>query len=77
MPTLKIGTRVFEASNGRVVREADRMFKLSPERRAHRLAKAKTDLARAADAKGGKNMERLPATKRAAAIILSQGISEI
>jgi hypothetical protein len=49
MPTLKIGTRMFEASNGRVVRE--------------RIA--------------CKNMEALPATKRAAAIILSQGISEI
>lgn len=67
MPTLKIGTQIFEASNGRVVREADRMFKLSPERRAHRLEKAKTELARAADAKGSKNMEALPATKRAAA----------
>jgi hypothetical protein len=77
MPTLKIGTRTFDASNARVVRQAERMFKLSPARRAHRLEKAKTDLARAADAKGGKTMEELQATKRAVAIILSQGINEI
>jgi hypothetical protein len=77
MSTLKIGTRTFEASNARTVREAERMFKLSPERRAYRLEKAKTDLARAADAKGGKSMEALPATKRAVAIILSQGVNEI
>jgi hypothetical protein len=77
MPTLKIGTRTFEASNGRVVREADRMFKLSPERRAHRLEKAKTELARIGNAKGSKNMEARPAAKQAAAIILSQGIYEI
>jgi hypothetical protein len=77
MSTLKIGTRTFEASNARVVREAERMFKLSPARRAHRLEKAKTDLARATDAKGGRSMEVLPATKRAVAIILSQGVNEI
>jgi hypothetical protein len=77
MSTLKIGTRTFEASDARVVREAERMFKLSPERRAHRLEKAKTDLARAAGAKGGKDIEALPTTKRAAAIILSQGVNEI
>ncbi len=57
MPTLKIGTRTFEASNGRVVREADRMFKLSPERRAHRLEKAKTALARDAAANGANRHE--------------------
>jgi hypothetical protein len=77
MPALKIGTRTFEASDARVVRQAERMFKLSSARRAHRLEKAKTALARAGDAKGGKNMEGLPATKRAVAIILSQGVSEI
>ncbi|MGO8918299.1 MAG: hypothetical protein ACLQJR_20560 [Stellaceae bacterium] len=77
MPTLTIGTRKFEASNGRIVREAERMFKLSPERRAHRLEKAKTALARAGSAKGGKSMDELPATKQAVAVILSQGIVEI
>ncbi|HEX7967702.1 MAG TPA: hypothetical protein VF502_05745 [Stellaceae bacterium] len=76
MPTLKIGTRTFEASNARVVRQAERMFKLSPERRAHRLEKAKTDLA-SAGSKKGDDLARLPATKRAVAVILSQGISEI
>ena len=34
MPTLTIGTRTYRASNARVVRQADWMFKLSPERRA-------------------------------------------
>jgi hypothetical protein len=76
MPTLKIGTRTFEASTARVVRQAERMFKLSQARRAHRLEKAKTDLARIGDAKG-KDAEGLPAAKRAAAIIVSQGINEI
>ncbi len=75
MPTLKIGTRTFEASNARVVRQAERMWKLSPERRAHRLEKAKTDLAKAGGKKG--DIAALPTTKRAVAIILSQGISEI
>ena len=34
MLTLKIGTRSFGISNGQVAREGDRMYKLSPERRA-------------------------------------------
>jgi hypothetical protein len=59
------------------MREADRMFKLSPERRKYRLEKAKNELARLAGAKGGKSMEGLAAAKRAAAVILSQGINEI
>lgn len=75
MPTLTIGTRTYSVSNARVVREADRMFKLSPERRVHRLAHAKSALIRAAGAEG--NTEELPATKAAVAIILSQGVSEI
>jgi hypothetical protein len=77
MRTLKISTRTFEVHNAKVVREADRMFKLSPECRAHRLEKAKTALARAGGAKGRENMETLTGTNRAVAIILSQGISEI
>jgi hypothetical protein len=75
MPTLTIGTRTYKASNARVVRTAERMFKISPERRAHRLTQAKTALARASGAKG--NTEDLPATKAAVAIILSQGVTEI
>ncbi len=71
MPTLTIGTRTYTVSNARVVREADRMFKLSPERRVHRLAHAKSALARAADT------EDQSATKAAVAIILSQGVTEI
>jgi hypothetical protein len=75
MPTLTIGTRTYSASNARVVREADRMFKLSPERRVHRLAHAKSALARAGGAKG--STKDMPATKAAVAIILSQGVTEI
>jgi hypothetical protein len=75
MPTLTIGTRTYTASNARVVREADRMFKLSPERRVHRLTRAKSALARAGGAKG--STEDMPATKAAVAIILSQGVTEI
>jgi hypothetical protein len=71
MPTLTIGTRTYRASNAGVVGEADQMFKLSPERRVHRLAHAKPALARASGAKG--STEDLPATKAAVAIILSQG----
>jgi hypothetical protein len=79
LPTLKIGTRTYnyKASNGLVVREADRMFKLSPQHRAHRLETAKTQLARAAAAKSGKNHAPPVSAMRAAAIILSQNITEI
>jgi len=65
MPTLIIGTRTYTASNARVVGEAERIFKLSPERRIHRLAHAKSALAGAADT------EDQSATKAAVAIILS------
>jgi hypothetical protein len=75
MRTLTIGTRIYKASNARVVREADRMFKLSPERRLHRLGQAKSVLARTSGTKG--DAEELPATKVAVAIILSQGVTEI
>jgi hypothetical protein len=63
MPTLTIGTRTYRASNAGVVGEADQMFKLSPERRVHRLAHAKSALARASGAKG--STEDLPVTKAA------------
>jgi len=75
MPTLTIGTRTYTCSTARVVRQADRMFKLSPDRRAHRLARAKSALARAGGAKG--STQDQPATKAVAAIILSQGVTEI
>ncbi len=77
VPKLTIGTRSFEVSEHRVLQEAERMFKLSPERRAHRLETAKSQLARAAGGKANTAMEQLPATRRAVAIILSQGITAI
>jgi hypothetical protein len=77
MPELKIGTRSFDVSESHVVREAERMFKLSAERRAHRLERAKSDLARAGGDKGIESRQQGGAVKKAAAIILSQGIKEI
>jgi hypothetical protein len=77
MPMLKIGTRSFEVSASHVALEAERMFKLSPVRRAHRLERAKSQLARAGGAKGIEGVERGGAARNAAAIILSQGINEI
>jgi hypothetical protein len=50
MLTLKIGTHSFSISETQVAHEADRIFNLSPERRARRLERAKSQLARA----GGK-----------------------
>jgi hypothetical protein len=77
MITLKIGTRTFEVSRSHVAREAERMFKLSPVRRAHPLARAKTQLARAGGPKGIEGLERGGVARNAVAIILSQGITEI
>jgi hypothetical protein len=77
MLTLKIGTRIFAVSRSHVALEAERMFKLSPVRRAHRLARAKTQLARAGGPKGIEGLERGGAARNAVAIILSQGVTEI
>jgi hypothetical protein len=77
MLTLKIGTRSFEVSRSHVALEAERMFKLSSVRRAHRLDRAKTQLARAGGAKGDEGLERGSGVRKAVAIILSQGITEI
>lgn len=74
MPVLRIGKRVFEADTRRVVAEAERMFKLSPIRRQHRLEGAKTQLSRAIAA--GRDTSD-GAVRGAAAIILSQAIVEI
>jgi hypothetical protein len=77
MPTLRIGTRSFEVNDSHVAREAERMFKLSSGRRAHRLERAKSDLARAGGTKGIEDAEHGGAVTKATAIILSQGIREI
>ena len=87
MPTLKTGTGSIEVSSARVVRQAERMGKLSEPRRAHRLEKAKALLASGAGTaetggKGGKkkkadNKAVSPALKGAAAIVLGQGIGEL
>jgi hypothetical protein len=77
MPVLSIGTRSFEVGESHVVREAERMFKLSEDRRAHRLDRAKSELARAGGKKGVEDSEHGGAVKKATAIILSQGIREI
>jgi hypothetical protein len=93
MPTLKTGTGSIEVSSARVVRQAERMGKLSEPRRAHRLEKAKALLASGAGTgekgekggKGGKGGKKKkadkkavsPALKGAAAIVLGQGIAEL
>ena len=89
--TLKAGGGSIEVSSARVARQTERMFKLSEPRRAHRLEKAKALLASKAgaaagakDGKGGKGKKKKaaatsvsPAVKRAAAIALGQGVSEV
>jgi hypothetical protein len=77
MPMLKIGTRSFAVDDAAVAREADRMFKLSVERRSHRFERAKTQLARAGGTKEIERGEPGGAVKQAVAIILSQGVTEI
>jgi hypothetical protein len=75
MPTLTLGKRSYDASENRVMRQAVRMFKMSPERRQHRVDRAKTLLARSA-----RETEVAGATsagKQAAAILLSQGVEKI
>jgi hypothetical protein len=90
MPTLKTANGTIEVGNGRIVRQAERMGKLSEPRRAHRLEKAKALLAKTTEAgagakpaKGGKGKKKAakqgasPAAKQAAAILLAQGIAEV
>ena len=75
MPTLTIGKRTYAASEARVTLQATRMFKMRPERRHHRADGAKTRLARLAQGKPSPGIAA--AEKQAAAILLSQGVSEI
>ncbi len=75
MPALTVGTRSYAASASRIARQAVRMFKMSPERRKHRIEAAKTQLVRSAQ--GSQSAGTLAAEKEAAAILLSQGIQEI
>jgi hypothetical protein len=77
MLTLKIGTRSFRISETQVAKEADRMFKLSAGRRAHRFERAKSQLARAGGTRDIESTEPRGPVKQAAAIILSRGITEI
>jgi hypothetical protein len=75
MRMLRIGTRTFEADEARIASEAERMFRMSPERRRYRLEAAKTRLVRAVAAEHGS--EAAGAARAAAATILSQGIDAI
>jgi hypothetical protein len=75
MPVLSIGTRTYEVSRSHVARLADRWFKMSPERRDHRVEAAKTQLAKTARDKETPHAAK--AANHAAAVLLSQGISEI
>ena len=75
MLTLTVGTRSYQVSDPRVTRQAVRMFKMSPERRDHRVEAAKTQLARSARRSQSEGV--VAAEKQAAAILLSQGVKEI
>jgi hypothetical protein len=75
MPTLTVGKRSYQVSDPRVTRQAVRMFKMNPERRSHRVEAAKTQLVRAAQ--GSKSEGVVAAERRAAAILLCQGVKEI
>lgn len=77
MPTLKVGARSIDVSRGRVVVQAERMGKLAPSRREHRLEKAKALLTRGGKGRGGKHIKSQGAERHAAAILLSQGLGEI
>jgi hypothetical protein len=77
MPTLTIGTRTYTVSRERVIRAAERLRKLGEARRAHSIDKAKTQLARTASAAGGAAKSAANAAKQAAAVLLSQGVTEI
>jgi hypothetical protein len=70
MPALTLGDRTIEVSGGRVSREADRMFRMSPERRKHRVDTAKRRLAAAAKEVPERSLEKL------AALLLSQGVNK-
>jgi hypothetical protein len=75
MPTLTLAARSYDVGEGRIIRQSVRMSKMSPERRGHRVDRAKTQLARSArntDAPGA-----TAAAKQAATILLSQGIETI
>jgi hypothetical protein len=74
MPTLTIGTRTYTVSQERVIRAAERLHKFDEARRVHSIDRAKTQLSRAAGASENSSAD---AAKQAAAILLSQGITEI
>ena len=75
MSVLTLGTRTYQVSEHRVRRQAERMFKMTAEQRAHRLDSAKNRLARSARDKDSAGATA--AAKEAASILLSQGIKEI
>jgi len=75
MSVLTVGTRSYQVNEHRVRRQAERMFKMTAEQRAHRLDSAKNRLARSARDKDSAGATA--AAKEAAAILLSQGIKEI
>ena len=77
MPALQVGPRAVEVSPSHVVLEAERMFKLSASRRANRLEKAKAALAGAGSKKDAAAAAPRGVVQKSAAIVLSQGISEL
>ena len=75
MPRLIVGTRSYDVDEDQVIRYAVRLFRMTPERRAHCVSGAKSELVRTArdvDSPG-----TIAASKEAAALLLSQGIARI
>jgi hypothetical protein len=72
MLELKIGLRRFGAVEWRVRQERERLFRMQPEQRRHRVDAAKSEIARLVNAGAA-----APALARPVAILLSAGIEEI
>ena len=75
MPILTIGDRSIEVNQHRLIREAVRMFVMSPAQQNYRVEAAKQKLAEWAKLPSTRANEG--AAKKAAAIVLSQGITSL
>jgi hypothetical protein len=71
MKQLIIGTRRFTADEASIGREAERLWRLSPERRGSRIEAAKNEIVRQIAAGGTDGL------RRPVAVLLSAGIREI
>jgi hypothetical protein len=77
IPALKCRHLTIRISRSRLAREADRMFKLHPEHRIHRVHKAEAKLIAIAEQNPLATEVASRSVKHAAAIVLSQGITRV